>query len=67
MRPFVTEQPQGDKNRYQNGDRESTKNGAAYQKSSQQSSSFEQNFTSTEFPNDYDFMEDILDETTELD
>ena len=67
LRPFVTEQPQGDKNRHQNGDRESTKNGAAYQKSSQQSSSFEQNFTSTEFPNDYDFMEDILDETTELD
>ena len=67
LRPFVTEQPQGDKNRHQNGDRGSTKNGAAYQKSSQQSSSFEQNFTSTEFPNDYDFMEDILDETTELD
>lgn len=67
MRPFVIDKPQGDRNQYQNGNRESTKNGAAYQKSSQQSSSFEQNYTSTEFPNDYDFMEDILEERAELD
>ncbi|CAI4051715.1 hypothetical protein SKDZ_15G2960 [Saccharomyces kudriavzevii ZP591] len=69
LRPFVTDQPQSDRNKYQsqNGSPESSKSETDDQKTSQQSSSFEQNYTSAEFPNDYDFMEDILEETTELD
>lgn len=68
LRPFVTEQTQDDTFKHQNGNRDSSDSGTQYKKTSQQSSSsYENNFTSTEFPNDYDFMDDILEETTELD